>query len=387
MQLFLPFFLVLFAGVFFSTVFRRMHLPYVVALIIGGILIGPYVLGILELNDTVTFIGDIGLIFLMFMAGLETRLGSLKNLKGKLLFLSFLNGYIPFAVGIMIGFWFGYDTLTTILIGTIFISSSIAVIVPSLEQNGLLDKPLGRSILSITIIQDVASLIVLSIVFQNINPTTPLPLPLFYLLLVVSLVIFRMAFPVLHRMTHNLYSSDSAGYEKELHVIFVILIGTVVVFELLGLHSIIAGFFAGLVLSDSIQSNIIKNKLRTISYGLFIPVFFVVVGAETDITVFLKAGQAWYLAIAIIIGSMLSKTLSGTLGAWAMGYTKNESRLFGYASVPQLSTTLAVAFIARSFDIFDDKLLTSVIMLSIVTTLFAPIMVGRAIKLLPPSKK
>lgn len=387
MQLFLPFFLVLFAGVFFSTVFRRMHLPYVVALIVGGILIGPHVLGILELNETVTFIGDIGLVFLMFMAGLETRLGSLKNLKGKLLFLSFLNGYIPFALGIMIGFWFGYDTITTILIGTIFISSSIAVIVPSLEQNGLLNKPLGRSILSITIIQDVASLVLLSIVFQNINPTTPLPLPLFYLLLVVSLVIFRMAFPVLHRMTHNLYSSESAGYEKELHVIFVILIGTVVVFELLGLHAIIAGFFAGLVLSDSIQSNIIKNKLRTISYGLFIPVFFVVVGSETDMTVFLKAGQAWYLTIAIVIGSMLSKIVSGTLGAWVMGYTKNESRLFGFASVPQLSTTLAVAFIARSFDIFDDKLLTAVIMLSIVTTLFAPIMVGRAIKRLPPSKK
>lgn len=383
----MPFFLVLFAGVFFSTVFRRMHLPYVVALIVGGILIGPHVLGILELNETVTFIGDIGLVFLMFMAGLETRLGSLKNLKGKLLFLSFLNGYIPFALGIMIGFWFGYDTITTILIGTIFISSSIAVIVPSLEQNGLLNKPLGRSILSITIIQDVASLVLLSIVFQNINPTTPLPLPLFYLLLVVSLVIFRMAFPVLHRMTHNLYSSESAGYEKELHVIFVILIGTVVVFELLGLHAIIAGFFAGLVLSDSIQSNIIKNKLRTISYGLFIPVFFVVVGSETDMTVFLKAGQAWYLTIAIVIGSMLSKIVSGTLGAWVMGYTKNESRLFGFASVPQLSTTLAVAFIARSFDIFDDKLLTAVIMLSIVTTLFAPIMVGRAIKRLPPSKK
>src|SRR6056297_1743740 len=107
MEQFFPFFLIIFAGVFFSMIFRRIHVPWIVALILGGILIGPFGLGILSITPTIEFIGQIGLVFLMFMAGLETNLSRFKHFEGKLVWLAFINAVIPFCAGIGITYLFG----------------------------------------------------------------------------------------------------------------------------------------------------------------------------------------------------------------------------------------------------------------------------------------
>ena len=187
MEQFYPFFVVIFVAVFFSTVFKRFHVPWVVALIVGGMLISPHALGIFQPNDTLDFIAQIGLVFLMFMAGLETRLSTFREAEKEILIISLFNGLIPFFVGMGIGFLFGYGWLASLFLGIIFISSSIAVIIPSLESHGLLHKKLGKSIVAATILEDIASLVILSVLLQTIKPVTFLPLPVFYILLFVSL--------------------------------------------------------------------------------------------------------------------------------------------------------------------------------------------------------
>ncbi len=369
---FLPFFLILLVGVLFSSIFRRFHLPWVLALIVAGLVFGPNGFAFVEINPTIEFLGQIGLIFLMFMAGLETKLSSFREFGKSIAWISFINALIPFAVGYSIGFFFGFDVIASLLLGIIFMSSSIAVIIPTLESTGILNTKLGRSIVSTTIIEDVASLVLLSILLQSIDPITVLPLPSFYILLIIILVAFRYGLPKIRNLIPR-RRDEKDLFESEVRIIFALLLGTVVTFELLGLHPIIAGFFAGLVLSDSIKSEILIDKLRTLSYGIFIPVFFVVVGMETDISVFTVGGGALALVVVILLGSMLSKFFSGWFGARISGFRNNDALIFGFATIPQLSTTLAVAFTAVELGILENELAAAMVILSIVTTLVAPI--------------
>lgn len=375
MQEFLSFFIVIFAGVFFSEAFKRFHLPWVVALIIGGLIVGPYVLGILQINDTIDFIGQIGLIFLMFMAGLETEFSSFKKFKKGIFGLSALNSIIPFLVGIGIGIFFGYSLSTSILLGIVFVSSSIAIIIPSLKVNNILNSKLGKSIVATTVMEDVASLVLLSLFLQIINPIGRIPLPLFYFLLVISLLVIRWLIPKV-RFLFSVYIRDKNDlFQEELRSILFILIGIVVIFEILGLHPIIAGFFAGFVLSDSIKTERMRKKLHILGYGLFIPSFFVIIGAKTNISIFLETKGVIFFVLLIVLGSMISKFLSGWLGGKLNGFTQKESLIIGASTIPQLSTTLAVVFTANKLGLFDQKIVVAMIALSIISTIVSPILV------------
>lgn len=378
---FLPFFIVLLTAVLFSVAFRRFHLPWVLALIAAGVFVGPHGFDVVEINPTIEFIGQIGLIFLMFMAGLETKLSSFREFKRGIAWLSFLNAFVPFSAGYFIGFFFGFDILASVLLGIIFMSSSIAVIIPTLESSGIINTKLGRSIVSATIIEDTASLILLSILLQTIDPVTLLPLPLFYLLLAAILVTFRYGLPKIRELIPHRRAAQDL-FESEVRIIIMMLIGVVVTFELLGLHPIIAGFFAGLVLSDSIKSHILIEKLRTISYGLFIPVFFVIIGMETDIGVFMRGAEEFWLVLVIILGSILTKFGSGWLGARISDFKNTDALTIGVATIPQLSTTLAVVFTAVELGLLKNELITAMVALSIITTLIAPIL----LRLIHPPK-
>jgi len=369
---FLPLFLILLAAVLFSVAFRKFHLPWVLALITAGIFVGPYGFELVESNPTMEFISQIGLILLMFMAGLEAKLSSFREFGKGIAWLSFLNAVIPFGVGYAIGFLFGFPALSSVLLGIIFMSSSIAVIVPTLEATGLMNTRLGKSIVSATIIEDVFSLLLLSVLLQSISPTTLLPLPSFYFILVIILVAFRYGLPKLRSLIPR-KRDEKDLFESEVRIIVVMLIGVVVAFELLGLHPIIAGFFTGLVLSDSIKSEILIEKLRTISYGIFIPVFFVIIGMKTDISVFFESGATLHLVLAVVFGSMIAKFGSGWIGARITGFKKMDAVSVGVATIPQLSTTLAVVFTAVELGLLMPELITAMVILSMVSTLVAPL--------------
>jgi Kef-type K+ transport system membrane component KefB len=369
---FLPFFLILLATVLFAAAFRRFHLPWVLALITAGVVVGPYGLEVVEVTPTLGFLSQIGLIFLMFMAGLETKFDSFKELKYDIGWLSALNSLIPLAAGIALGFWFEFSLTASLLIGIIFMSSSIAVIIPTLESLNLTHTKLGRSIVSSTIIEDVLSLILLSILLQSVNPLTSLPLPSFYFLLALIMGGFAYGLPKIRALIPH-HRDEKDLFESEVRLIFALMIGVVVTFELLGLHPIIAGFFAGLVLSESIKSEILIEKLRTMSYGIFIPVFFVVIGMETNIGILTESAAVLGLIATIVCVSVGTKFFSGWIGGKIIGFKNKEASIIGLATIPQLSTTLAVVFTAVETGLLPEELIAAMVALSIVTTLIAPI--------------
>lgn len=369
---FLPFFIILLVSILFAVVFRRFHLPWVLALITAGIIVGPHGLHFVDSSPTLEFLGQIGLIFLMFMAGLETKIDTIRRYGLNIVLLAAMNAFIPFGAGYFLGYWFGFGVLPSIMLGVIFMSSSIAVIVPTLEATGLIDTKVGKSILAATVIEDAVSLIALSILLQNINPITDLPLPSFYILLAFILAVFAYGLPKIRDLIPK-QRKEKDLFESEVRIIVAMLIGVVVIFELLGLHPIIAGFFAGLVLSKSVTSELLIDKLRTLSYGLFIPVFFVVIGMNTDIGILRESSEAVGLVLAVIGLSIGTKFLSGWLGAKLSGFKKKDALTIGIATTPQLSTTLAVVFAAVELGLLGPELITAMVALSVVSTLIAPV--------------
>jgi Kef-type K+ transport system membrane component KefB len=375
MEQFYPFFLIVFSGVFFSMLSIRTHIPWAVMLIVGGIAVGPSFLDVISLNPTIEFMGQIGLVFLMFMAGLETKFSHFSEYKTSLLSLAFINGFVPFLVGFGVVYVLGYPPLTALIVGIIFISSSIAVVIPTLEVTGMLRTKLGQSVVVTTVLQDITSLVLLSILLQTVDPVTEVPLYVFYPVLLGVLIAMRLGIPRLREWVTSVTKNSPDLFQLEFRSTFLILIGTVIAFELLGLHPIVAGFFSGLVLADSIKSKILKDKIKTISYGIFIPVFFVVIGLRTDMTVFNDLGGVLLVMLLLVVGLVASKYISGYVAARLVGFDSTESNFYAATSLPQLSTTLATAFVAFSLGLIDQTLLTSLVMLSVVTVLLSPILI------------
>lgn len=378
------FFIVLFAGLVFAGLFRRLHVPWVITLIIGGMIIGPFGLGIFEATPVISFLADIGIVFLMFMAGLETKVSSLGKDWWRVIRIALLNGGIPLVIGLGIGFYFGFSWEAVVLLGIVFISSSIAVVVPSLEANYLLYSRLGKTVVAATMIQDIVSLFLLSIVLKRISPLTELPVSVFLaalFLVVGALVGLRLALPKLRQAFQFMHSEKRGDpFERELRLTVAVLIGTVLFFELIGLHAIVAGFLVGFFLSDIIQSEVLLSKIRVLGYGIFIPIFFILVGAQTNLGVFAEGGAALVLTATVVAGSVFAKFISGWLGARLSGFSGSESGLIGSATIPQLSTTLAVVFTAHSLGLFSPEILTAMTTLSILTTFAGPLLIHQFAK-------
>lgn len=372
------FFLILLAAMAFTQLFTRMRIPWVVALIVGGMIAGPSVLGWFETDATLNFLANIGLIFLMFMAGLESPLSSVKGIAKKIALTSSFIGLIPAFVGLVIVMAFGYSLVTALLIAILFMSSAVALLIPQFHKHKLFNSEIGKLIIISAVTVDIISLVLLSVYLQAMGTGFSLGTLTTYIVILGGVYAMMWAVPRLRWLTLSEdYAEEHDLYEKELRFIILILIGFVVFFELAGLHAIVAAFFAGLVLAGSVKSQLIKAKLHALSYGFFVPIFFVVVGATVDLKVFVESWNTILLTVMIVGGLIASKFFSGYGAGKLLGYNKIESSFIGVSVMPQLSTTLAVAFLGFGQGLLPAELLASVIAMVIITPVVAPIISER----------
>ncbi len=384
------FFVVLVTALIFSALFRRFKVPWAVALILGGIALGPQGLGWFEPGESLLFMAEIGVIFLMFIAGMETKISSIKEVWWEAFFVGTISGLVPALVGLLIGIFFDLGIEAALLLAIIFMSSSFAVVIPTLEARGVIHYRLGKIIVASTMLQDIASLIILAIFLQFISPEeTPVSFPV--LMIIVAAVFaagyklkryvprFRKWLQEQKKKTSNRYR-----FERELRMAVAVLIGASVVFEFFRMETIVGAFFAGLLLSEVISSKVLENKIHVLGYGIFIPVFFVTIGGWTNVSLLVEeASKIWPLVFAIILGSALTKFASGFLASRWLSLSTYQSSLVGVTSVPQLITTLAVVLVGQGLGILDEQLSTAIIMLSIVTTLVSPMITGHLLRSKP----
>jgi len=365
-------------GIIAPELFRKLKLPYVTVLILIGALSGPGGFGYVREDAVLEFLGFLGSAFLMLMAGMEVRLSHLEQLGKRIGMMAVLNGIIPFGVGVFIMRYFGYGWLPAILVGTVFISSSVAIVASGVRAAGLARRVIGETIVSTTVLLDIVSLLLLAIILQTLEPMARLPLPLYFVVLVASVVILKKFLPMfakqyLHHVSLNHKKDDD---EAEMRFVIAVLIGSLLYFSGLGVHPIVAAFAVGVLLSDVIKSEHLFRKIHTIGYGLFVPVFFFVIGMKMDLSLFTQFDVKNVFMLSIVAGLIAAKLVSGYLGAKLAKFSGREAAMFGVASTAQLTTTLAVTYAASAGSILGPAVVTGIVALSIITTVASPMVLN-----------
>ncbi len=365
---------ILFGGLVIPELFKKFRVPFVTSLILFGALFGPHGLGLVKSDAVIEFFGFLGFTFLMFLAGLQTRPHELNDSKKSIAIMSVLNALIPSLVGVGIMRWFGYDWIVSTLVALIFISSSVAIVIPSVKATHLKRK-VQNLLISSVVAQDAISLVLIAIFFQSVAPIVNLPLPLYIVLLLLAFVALKIILPPFSRLfikTRWLFKGSE--HEDRLRLVIVVLIAVLAIFSLLGVHPILAAFLVGMLLSEDLTSEHIDSKLHTLGYGLFVPVFFFIVGMGMDWSVFSQFDFKNTILIVLPLGLIFSKLFSGYISGRLSNLDHKESSVFGIVSTSQLTTTLAATYAAVGLGLIDNLVFTAILVLSIVTTILAPLM-------------
>ncbi len=287
---------VAFAAPFILGMFPKVRLPSVVLEIIAGIIIGPSVLGIVHIDQSISVISVIGLAFLLFLAGLEIDFG---KLRGQVLRLTLTGFALSFVIAIVVAMGLKASGLieTPLLIAIILCATSLGVLVPVLKDAGQISSTFGQLIIAAGTIADFGAVILLSIFFSGeggIGST---------LLLIGGLVLLGVVvFFTVRRAEHSrvisldLIRLQDTTAQIRVRGAVVFLIGFAAIAEKLGLETILGAFMAGAILTlldrdEKMTHPDFRRKLEAIGFGVFIPVFFVASGVNYDLNALLASAS------------------------------------------------------------------------------------------------
>ncbi|WP_456472849.1 cation:proton antiporter [Methanocaldococcus sp.] len=368
MDIYLFFFIVLSIIFIIPNLLKRFKIPAITSLIIAGIIIGPYGLNILQIDETLKAFAEFGAIMLMFLAGLEVDNETLKREFKNSLILSFFSILIPGIGGYFIGKLIGLDFIGSLLLSVIFSSHSVAIVYSLLEELNLIKSKLGTLILSSTVIVDLITLLILSIV---IKLKTNGDIGSFVILTFLYIIALLISIPLVSKHILKIFEKLHA---QRIHFVLFILFISIISGEVLGLHPIVGAFISGLAVSEALtkkeHDELLNKNLNAIGYGLFIPIFFLELGMEVNIRIItLKYIK---LILIIIISSIILKFISGYLSLYLLRYGKKERIIGSLLTIPKISASLVAASIELSMRIINENLFIAIIALSIFTSTIIP---------------
>lgn len=369
--------LILVLGLFLPEVAQKWRISTVPFYIIAGMLIGPYGFGVLQSHPALSFVGELGLYFLIFIAGLEVyRTTGAKW--GEPARMSVFFALVCFFAGFVFGQLMGFGVLSSLLVGTILVSSSVGEIIPIVNASRSLKEKASHLIIPAVVILDTLSLVGISLLTQYQSS------PISLLVMASSIVLFFLVGVVLIPRAARWYFSrgdKKKADEGDLKFIIAALFVVVAVSEIIHLHGILAAFLAGLLIGRSVPHRKEFHRLEGIGYALLIPVFFVVLGMETNIRVLWTGGAAAAVAVGLLFTLFTSKLAAGVMFGAAGGF-RGSSRerikkgaLTGVIFWPQLSATIAATVVGREFGLVDESLFVAVIIMAIVSATLTPFLI------------
>ncbi|UCC58721.1 MAG: cation:proton antiporter [Candidatus Bathyarchaeum sp.] len=372
MAYFLLFLIWIAAAFFFPVMLRRFQIPWVTAVIFAGMLLGPHGLNVVNTGEVMNFLATIGLVFLMFTAGLDTRFSALKKAGKNVLIFSAVNLGIPFSTGILVGTYLGLNFFSSLVLGVCFSSSSVGLIVPMLRELNVKPK-IKSTLVSAIFLEDVISLVLLAVLLKAVVPISPIPLEIFPIALLFFVLVVLYVIPIVQEWLFHFGPSKDV-FAGGVRAVFITLALVALMAELIGVHAMVGGFLAGLTLSDMLKRRKkLEGNIIAISYGFLIPIFLLSLGMTTNLATIFAPGDA--LATGLIILSLIvSKSVSGYLGGRLAGFPSRISWGMGVMTIAQMSTTLATASLAFQYEIFDENIVAALVLLSIVTIIVTPLL-------------
>jgi Kef-type K+ transport system membrane component KefB len=364
-------FLIIMAVAFLSPLLSRgVGLPEVTGIILFGILLGWNGLGVVEKSDVLISLAEFGLVFLMFLAGLEMPPSVIRRHGKEATVIGVFTFIVPFASGYFLAGYFGFEPILCVLIGIILSTTSVGVVVPVLKELGVLESRVGAAVLGAAILNDVASMIALAIVLKYLSGA---PFDPVYFFIVLGLFFLSVMYVVPRLAEFSLSRHKFMGsVEAETRFLILVLLIVAIISEQIDLHPIIGAFLAGGALADTIRTGWFTEKLNALGYGFFVPIFLFVVGCNTNLFALINVQGNLIFALALIGVGIVSKGIGALFSAAILGFSRGESFGIASAMITRLAVGLAAADIAFGLGKIDISVFTSFVMLAVLTTIITP---------------
>ena len=375
----LVFSLILFVILIAPIVFKRLSVPGIIGLIVSGIVIGPYGFNLLEKNSAVELFSTIGLLYILFIAGLELDLNEFIQNRNKSLLFGFFTFIIPFSIGFPLCFYFlEYNLLASLLIASMFATHTL-VSYPIVTKLGVSKNQAVAITVGGTILTDTAVLIVLALIMGSGEGTLN---QVFWVKLGISFAgLLFIVFYIIPKISRWFFKKLES--EKHAHYIFVL---SVVFFcsflaEISGLEPIIGAFLAGIALNPLIpHSSALMNRIEFIGNSLFIPFFLISVGMLVDVRVIFSGPKSLIIAAVLTVGATLGKWLAAFFTQVIFKYSPAQRQLIFGLSSAHAAAILAVVLVGFKAGILDENILNGTIILILITCLIASFATEKASK-------
>lgn len=359
---------------------RRAEIPEVIGQILVGILVGPALLNWVHLNSMMNEFQEIGVIILMFIAGLESDLSLLKKYLRPAIVVALVGVLVPVVMMGSASYFFGFTKLESLFIGVIFSATSVSISVAVLREFKRLDSREGATILGAAVADDIIGVIMLSIMISVINGSQSghnnHPLWIVLLLQVLffggTYLLIRWLAPYMMHLSERLLTVASPSV-----MAMIICLGMAALADYVGLSGAVGSFFAGIAVANTHRKETIDRSFIPIGYALFIPLFFVSVGLNMR---FDNLQRSLFFVVIMTALACLTKLLGCGVGAKLSGFSLASSYVVGSGMVARGEMALITAQIGYEAHLLSSMYYSDVITVIILATILAPFMLKHALK-------
>lgn len=369
-----PFAILLVVILVVPILFERLRLPGLVGLVFSGVVLGPSGWNVFHPDSpTINLLSDIGLVYLMFIAGLEVDLEQFRRQKSRSFGFASFTFFIPLAFGTLIGQIFGFSGNASILIGSLLASYTMFAY-PLINRLGIVKNQAVTITIGATIFTNIGALLVLSLcIAVHTRQFSYWGLITLFNSLIIYLIVVLVGFDWAGKEFFR-RSGDDEG-NQFLFVLLCVFLAAVGA-QLIGVEKIVGAFLAGLAVNGVLASGPVKEKVMFVGSVLFIPIFFVHLGSLINLPP-ASNFSTLKLTLFIVIGLLLSKFIAAFLAKLVYRYNWQEMLMMWSLSLPQVGATLAATLVGYRAELLPIWVLNSVISLMLVTSTVGPLITSR----------
>ncbi|MGD9562053.1 MAG: cation:proton antiporter [Pyrinomonadaceae bacterium] len=362
-------FVILASAKVMAEIFERLRQPAVVGEILAGVIIGPSLLGWVAPSDLISVLAEVGVIFLLFTVGLETKPQAIFQVGKRAVLVAVFGVALPFVAGYFFAMWWDGSFVEAMFIGAALVATSVGITARVLGSMGLLNTETARIILGAAVIDDILGLIILSAVsslssgtvsYIGLAKTTAAAVVFtVFIALAGSKLLNRMA-PAIDRLKLS---------TPFFNIGLILCLGLSLASMYIGVAAIIGAFLAGMALAEATEDNRNMHRLTSGVMEFLVPFFLVNIGMQLDLFVFRDISVVG-LAVILTVIAVITKFVGCGLGAWGMG--RREMAQIGIGMVPRGEVGIVVAQIGLGLGVIGAHFFAAVLFMAVATTLIAP---------------
>ena len=368
--------ILIFAAKAFGLISKRIGAPQVVGEIVAGLLVGPAILGLVKPDDGIEIFAEIGVILLMFSAGLGTDMKQLKRSGGKAFLVALIGVIVPL-IGGMVLYWifYGYaappskDFYTALFMGTISTATSVSITVAALAEMGKLSSEVGTTIVGAAVIDDVIGIIVLTCVVGGSGGGANIGIVLIKIVLFFAVTIVLGY--VIHKCIAWLEERHPHTQRIPIYSLAFCFAMSYLAQEYFGIADITGAYCAGIALCTINDAEYVENKIDISSYMIFGPIFFACIGLKTELSG--MTASILGFSICYIIVALIAKVIGCGLASKICGYDLKDSLRIGAGMMTRGEVALIVAQKGLDAGVLSAVYFPAVILLIIVSSVVTPV--------------